>query len=75
MTSADPLAHLQWRKSSFSTGAGNGGGTCVEAAAMPDGRVAVRNSNHPDAGTVVFTRAEMLAWFQGIKASEFDDLI
>lgn len=59
-----------WRTSSFS---GNNG-TCVEVAVCPDGRIAVRNSNHPDEGPVLFTRAEMNAWIRGVKAGEFDDL-
>lgn len=62
---------LAWRKSSFS---GGNGGSCVEAAPLPDGRVAVRNSNDPAAGTVYFTRAEIHAFLQGAKAGEFDDL-
>ena len=65
-----PLSVTLWRISSFS---GNNG-TCVEVAACPDGRVAVRNSNHPDEGTMLFTRAEMNAWIRGVKAGEFDDL-
>jgi hypothetical protein len=59
-----------WRTSSFS---GNNG-TCVEVAALPNGHIAVRNSNHPEEGIVLFTRAEMNAWMQGVKAGEFDDL-
>ncbi len=65
------LPGLAWRKSSFS---GDNGGACVEAAPLADGRIAVRNSNHPDAGTVYFTRAEMDAYIKGVKAGEFDDL-
>jgi uncharacterized protein DUF397 len=61
---------LAWRKASFSADQG----ACVELAPLPDGRVAVRNSNHPDAGTVLFTRREMDAWVRGAKAGEFDDL-
>jgi len=61
---------LQWRISSFS----GDQGSCVELASAPDGRVAVRNSNHRDAGTVLFTRREMDAWVRGAKAGEFDDL-
>jgi hypothetical protein len=60
-----------WRTSSFS---GNNG-TCVEVAALPDGRIAVRNSNQPEQGIVLFTRAEMEAWIHGVKAGEFDDLM
>ncbi|WP_019855487.1 DUF397 domain-containing protein [Actinopolyspora mortivallis] len=67
---AEELDTVTWRKSSFS----NDQGQCVETAALSDGTVAVRNSNHPDAGVVVFTRAEMAAWINGCKAGEFDDL-
>lgn len=66
----DELTGLAWRKSSFS----NDQGQCVEVAALDDGRVAVRNSNHPDAGTALFTRAEMAAWIKGCQAGEFNDL-
>jgi hypothetical protein len=66
----DQSDDLQWRISSFS----GDQGSCVELASTPDGRVAVRNSNHRDAGTVLFTRREMDAWIKGAKAGEFDDL-
>lgn len=61
-------AEAQWRKSSFSPA-----NNCVEVADLADA-IAVRNSNHPDAGTLTFTRAEMAAWIHGCKAGEFDDL-
>ncbi|MGH3975066.1 MAG: DUF397 domain-containing protein [Pseudonocardiaceae bacterium] len=64
------LSTAAWRTSSFS----NGTGECVEVALLDDGRTAVRNSNHPEAGVVLFTRAEMDAWIKGVKAGEFDDL-
>lgn len=67
------LSALPWRTSSFTTGGGDDG-ACVEVAAVPDGRIAVRNSKRPDAGTVFFTRAEMAAYLAGVKAGEFDDL-
>ncbi|MBV9141461.1 MAG: DUF397 domain-containing protein [Pseudonocardiales bacterium] len=38
------------------------------------GQTAVRNSNDPDAGVVLFTCAEMDAWIKGGKVGEFDDL-
>ncbi len=60
-----------WRTSSFSTG---NSGNCVEVAALEDGRIAVRNSNHREVGVVLFTRPEMDAWIKGVKAGEFDDL-
>ncbi|MGH3852361.1 MAG: DUF397 domain-containing protein [Pseudonocardiaceae bacterium] len=59
-----------WRKSSFSADEG----ACVETAPLADGSIAVRNSNHPQAGIVLFTRPEMSAWIKGVKAGEFDDL-
>lgn len=61
---------IMWRKSTFS----GQNGECVELAQLPDGTIFVRNSNHPDAGTLAFTRAELTAWLQGCKAGEFDDL-
>ncbi|MGH3548128.1 MAG: DUF397 domain-containing protein [Pseudonocardiaceae bacterium] len=70
MSSVLLLAATPWRISSFS---GNNG-TCVQIAALPDGRIAVRNSNRPDDGVVLFTPAEMTAWIHGVKAGEFDDL-
>ncbi|MGH3344501.1 MAG: DUF397 domain-containing protein [Carbonactinosporaceae bacterium] len=60
----------QWRTSSFSTSGGN----CVEVARLADGRIAVRNSNRPSEGAVLFTPAEMDAWIRGVKAGEFDNL-
>ena len=70
MSSPIQLAAASWRISSFS---GNNG-TCVQVATLPDGRIAVRNSNHPDDGVVLFTASEMTAWIHGVKAGEFDDL-
>ncbi len=62
---------LRWRKSTASTG----NGECVELAALPDGRVAVRDSKDPDGAILRFTRAEMRAWLHGVRAGEFDDLM
>jgi hypothetical protein len=64
-----PFDLPRWRTSSF-TDRGN----CVAVAAYDDGHVAVRNSNQPEAGTVLFTSAAVQAWIAGIKAGEFDDL-
>lgn len=57
-----------WRKSSYSNN-----GQCVEVTDVGDG-VLVRNSNHPDRGTLALTRGEFAAWLAGVKAGEFDDL-
>jgi hypothetical protein len=74
MIDDDALDRAAWRKSSFSGGGGQGGGNCVEVAPQKGGRIAMRNSNHPEAGVVFFTRAEIAAWINGCKAGEFDDL-
>jgi hypothetical protein len=63
------LAGAVWRKSSYSSGQG---GECVELALLADGTRAVRNSKRPDDGVVVFTAAEMAAFFAGVRAGEFD---
>jgi Domain of unknown function (DUF397) len=70
------LAALRWRTSSFVTSEAlaASGGDCVEVALLADGRTAVRNRNRPDAGTVVFTPAEIDAWVKGCQAGEFDDI-
>lgn len=65
------MQDLAWRKSSFS---GTGGGDCVELAPLPGGGVALRDSKHPEAGHLTFTRAELAAWIAGARAGEFDDL-
>lgn len=59
---------------SFSGGANGGGAECVEVAALPDGRIAVRNIKRPGEAVVLFTRAEMAAWIKGVRNGEFDDL-
>ena len=41
---------------------------------LPDG-VAVRNSRFPDGPRILYTRAEMAAFVQGVRAGEFDDLL
>ena len=60
--------HLRWRKSSFSPNS-----SCVEVADDGD-LIAVRNSNHPAAGTLWFTRTDMAAWIHACADGEFDDL-
>lgn len=56
-----------WMKSSFSTA------DCVEVGQLsPDGPVAVRSSNQPNAQPLIFSREEWAAFVAGVKAGEFD---
>jgi len=67
---ADELGNVEWRKSTASNPSGN----CVEAAALADGQVAVRNSRDPQGPALVYTRAEIDAFLAGVRNGEFDDL-
>ncbi|MGH3719502.1 MAG: DUF397 domain-containing protein [Pseudonocardiaceae bacterium] len=59
---------VRWTKSSHSNPYGN----CVEVAELTGGKIAVRDSRHPDVATLIYTRAEMAAFVQALKADEFD---
>ncbi len=59
-----------WRKSSYSGANGN----CLEIAPTVDGLIAIRNSNRPDDGAILYTKAELSAFLAGAKDGEFDDL-
>jgi hypothetical protein len=67
----DTRAGVAWRISSYSD---NGGGSCVEAGALPDGtgRVAVRHSHHPDGLALVIGREPWATFLGGVKSNEFD---
>ncbi|MGW3012728.1 DUF397 domain-containing protein [Streptomyces sp. NPDC001219] len=67
---AEEITGVTWLKAQASVGAGE----CVEVASLPDGDVAVRNSRHPEGPALIFTRAEMRAFLDGAKGSEFDEL-
>lgn len=56
-----------WKKSSYSSN----NGSCVEVKLTGD-LVAVRNSNHPDDGQVLFTRDEWAAFLPGVRDGEFN---
>ena len=79
---------VAWRKASAS---GGNGGNCVEVAfAAPEecssvqklGEVAqdglvvlIRDSKDPDGSALSFTKAEWVAFLDGAKKGEFDDLL
>jgi hypothetical protein len=63
-------APLVWRISTYSSDSG----TCVELASPAEGRVLVRNSNHPDAGTLAFSGAELGSLLDACRAGDLDDL-
>ncbi len=72
MTRVD-LYRAVWRKSSRSPG--NGGTMdCVEVAALDDGRIAVRDSKHPNGAVLFLTRPELAAWISDMKNNKFHDL-
>lgn len=64
----DPLNDAEWRKSSHSSG---NGGACVEVAFLPDGRIAIRESDDPDA-VVITTAVKWNAFLAGVRNNEFD---
>ena len=67
----DTRAGVAWRISSYSP---NGGGSCVEAGALPDtsGWVAVRHSHHPDGLALVLGRPTWAAFIDGVKNDALD---
>lgn len=73
MTASPGGTSPAWRKSSYSGTTNNS--ECVELAVLADGTIAMRDCKEPAAGMLRFTRGEVRAWFAGVKAGEFDDLI
>jgi len=65
----DSLDRAGWRKSSHS---GGNGGACVEAATLPGGGWALRDSKDPDGPKLAFSADEWVAFTAGVKAGEFD---
>jgi hypothetical protein len=65
---ASYLPDADWFKSSFS--GGNGG--CLEAAFLPDGRVAIRDNEDVGNPPFVVTRHVWQCWIDGAKNGEFD---
>jgi hypothetical protein len=67
------MDELIWRKSSRSYDWKEL--KCVEVAPMHDGRIAFRNSKDPTGPVVIYTKDEVTAFFEGVRAGEFDDLL
>jgi uncharacterized protein DUF397 len=61
---ATELQHVTWIKSSYS---GPTGGNCLEAAALPDGEVAVRDSKAPRGPALVFEAAAWGTFVGGVR--------
>jgi hypothetical protein len=59
---------LVWRTSSHTAD----GNQCVEVAVLPDRRVAIRDSKHPDEAILIYTPDEWRAFIAGARAGEFD---
>lgn len=68
---ASELPATRWRKSRYSTSQGN----CVEFARLPDGRIAIRNSQHPSGPALIYNPAEIFALIRGVKDGDLDDLV
>jgi hypothetical protein len=68
---AGDLPGARWRKSRRSSAQGN----CVETAKLPGESVAVRNSRHQEGPALIFTKAEIRAFLEGVKDGDFDDLL
>jgi uncharacterized protein DUF397 len=68
---AGDLVGARWRKSSLSSPQGN----CVEFAGLPGGKIAMRNSRHPDGPALIFTKEQLRDLVGSLKSGDFDHLI
>ena len=68
---AEAIRNAIWRK----PWSGSNGGACVEAAKLPGGRVAVRQSTDPDGPALIFEPAEIQAFLSGAKEGLADFLL
>lgn len=60
------LSRASWRKSTRS-GGNNGGGECVEVAALLGAQIAVRDSKHPAQQPIVITAAAMRTFIASLR--------
>ena len=74
MVNGMPAGQLQgvfWQKSGRSGPNGN----CVECAALPNGKVAMRNSRDPEGPALIYTPDEIEAFILGVRDGDFDTLL
>ncbi|MCD0447662.1 DUF397 domain-containing protein [Actinocorallia sp. API 0066] len=57
------MEELNWRKSSYTSG---NGGDCVELAPLP-GKIATRDSKHPNGPTLRFTKSTFTTLTNALK--------
>jgi hypothetical protein len=68
---AEAIQGAVWRK----PWSGSNGGACLEAAKLPEGRVAVRQSTDPAGPALIFEPAEIRAFLAGAKEGLADFLL
>jgi hypothetical protein len=68
---AEAIKGATWHK----PWSGSNGGACVEAAKLPGGRVAVRQSTDPNGPALIFEPAEIQAFLAGAKEGLADFLL
>jgi hypothetical protein len=68
---AGALGAVSWSK----PWSGSNGGACVEAARLPGGRVAVRQSTDPEGPALIFEPAEIRAFIEGARSGLADFLL
>lgn len=68
MASGVEIRKLQWRKARGSESVNQ----CVEAAPLPGGGTAVRDSKNPSGAVLEFTPGEWTAFTAGVRGGEFD---
>lgn len=68
---AGTLGGVMWNK----PWSGSNGGACLEAARLPGGRVAVRQSTDPEGPALIFEPAEIRAFIEGARQGLADFLL
>lgn len=68
---ATSIAGATWSK----PWSGSNGGCCLEAAKLPGGQVAVRQSTDPEGPALIFEPAEIRAFIEGARQGLADFLL